>query len=474
MKVVRILARYIVGIVFIVSGFLKGVDPVGTSLKVKEYFHAFLNMDPGHWALWIGIALCAVEFLTGVCILKVIKFRFLSGLALLMCIFFAGVTFFSAYTGKVSDCGCFGDVIHLDPWPSFYKNLVLLALTIFLYTQRHRARPIANSFWEWAFMFGYAAFIVGVSLYSMRNLPPADLSDFKPGRDLFKGDSTAMVKYKTEILYSKDGVTKKFSLNHLPDSSWKYVETISTVIEGSERIAHKMPFLLKDAVGVDVTESVLRTEGPIIFISFYDADGITDEDLGKLKNLGDTLLLRKSSASASADNSDYGYDASDAIYGFLSSTQGAEVYVLSAMTPEETMASLKPISDAVEKEDISDVFSASHSDRNLPFKIVYGDFKTIVTFNRSNGGATYVNQGLIVHKWSAAKYNNKRILSAISKNPTALMTGTEEHSRLFLIISLAIIVGMVLIVRFISKALYKTVKHTVEVIEEIGEDESSS
>ncbi|MBP5517970.1 MAG: DoxX family protein [Bacteroidales bacterium] len=446
MKVVRILARYIVGIVFIVSGFLKGVDPVGTSLKVKEYFHAFLNLDPGHWALWIGIALCAVEFLTGVCILKVIKFRFFSGLALLMCIFFAGVTFYSAYTGKVSDCGCFGDVIHLDPWPSFYKNLVLLALTIFLYSQRHRARPIASNFWEWAFLFGYAAFIVGVSLYSMRNLPPADLSDFKPGRDLFKGDSTSMVKYKTEILYSKDGVTKKFSLNHLPDTSWKYVETISTVIEGSERIAHKMPFLLKDSAGEDVTESVLRTEGPVIFISFYDADGITDDDLGKLKNLGDSLK-----------------------YG----SRQSEVYVLSAMTPEQTMASLKPISDAIEKEDISDVFSASHSDLNLPFKIVYGDFKTIVTFNRSNGGATYVNQGLIVHKWSAAKYNNKRILSAISKNPTALMTGTEEHSRLFLIISLAIIVGMVLIVRFISKALYKTVKHTVEVIEEIGEDESS-
>lgn len=438
MRFVRILARYIVGIVFIVSGFLKGVDPVGTSLKVKEYFHAFLNMDPGHRALWIGIALCAVEFLTGVCILKVIKFRFFSGLALLMCIFFAGVTFYSAYTGKVSDCGCFGDVIHLDPWPSFYKNLVLLALTIFLYTQRHRARPIANSFWEWAFMFGYAAFIVGVSLYSMRNLPPADLSDFKPGRDLFKGDSTAMVRYKTEILYSKDGVTKKFSLNHLPDSSWKYVETISTVIEGSERIAHKMPFLLKDATGEDVTESVLKTEQPIIFISFYDADGITDDDLGKLKNLGD-------------------------------STKGADVYVLSAMTPEETLTSLKPIADAVEKQDISDIFSSSHGERSLPFKIVYGDFKTVITFNRSNGGATYVNKGIIVKKWSAAQYSNQKIISAITKNPYLLTKGSEHQSRLFLIVSLAIIIGMVLIIRFISKALYKTVKETVDVLEDMGE-----
>lgn len=454
MRFVRILARYIVGIVFVVSGFLKGVDPVGTSLKVKEYFHAFLNMDPGHWALWIGIALCAVEFLTGVCILKVIKFRFFSGMALLMCIFFAGVTFYSAYTGKVSDCGCFGDVIHLDPWPSFYKNLVLLALTIFLYTQRHRARPIANSFWEWAFMFGYAAFIVGVSLYSMRNLPPADLSDFKPGRDLFKGDSTAMVRYKTEILYSKDGVTKKFSLNHLPDSSWKYVETISTVIEGSERIAHKMPFLLKDATGEDVTEFVLKTEQPIIFISFYDADGITDDDLGKLKNLGDSL------------NSAV---ASDIFGAYSSGARNAAIYVLSALTPEETLASLKPIADAVEKQDISDIFSSSHGERNLPFKIVYGDFKTVITFNRSNGGATYVNKGIIVKKWSAAQYSNQKIISAITKNPYLLTKGSEHQSRLFLIVSLAIIIGMVLIIRFISKALYKTVKETVDVLEDMGE-----
>ena len=248
-KLLRKAARYLVGIVFIASGFLKGVDPVGTSLKVKEYFHAFLGMDPGHWALWLGIALCVVEFLTGVCILKVIKFRFFSAIAFLMSLFFAGVTLYSALTGKVEDCGCFGDVIHLDPWPSFYKNIVLVVLTAFLYSQRHRARPIAGSFWEWAFMFGYSVFIVGLALYSMIELPPADLTDFRPGRDLFRGDSTALVKYKTEIIYSKDGVRKSFSLNHLPDSTWKYEETVSTVVEGSERVARQMPLILKIHLG---------------------------------------------------------------------------------------------------------------------------------------------------------------------------------------------------------------------------------
>ena len=443
-KLLRKAARYLVGIVFIASGFLKGVDPVGTSLKVKEYFHAFLGMDPGHWALWLGIALCVVEFLTGVCILKVIKFRFFSAIAFLMSLFFAGVTLYSAFTGKVEDCGCFGDVIHLDPWPSFYKNIVLVVLTAFLYSQRHRARPIAGSFWEWAFMFGYSVFIVGLALYSMRELPPADLTDFRPGRDLFRGDSTALVKYKTEIIYSKDGVRKSFSLNHLPDSTWKYEETVSTVVEGSERVARQMPLILKNSFGEDVTETVLKSESPVVFISFYDGDGITHDDLGKLKNLGDSL--------------NYG-------------RHRADVYVLSAMTEEETLARLKPIADAVENEAISDVFSSSYTEKSLPFSLVYSDYKSVITFNRSNGGATYVNRGIIVKKWSAAKYSNRKIVSDITKDPYLLTQGSEGRSRLFLIVSLAVIIGMVLIIRLIFKALYKTVKGTVDVLEKIGEDD---
>ncbi len=443
-KLLRKAARYLVGIVFIASGFLKGVDPVGTSLKVKEYFHAFLGMDPGHWALWLGIALCVVEFLTGVCILKVIKFRFFSAIAFLMSLFFAGVTLYSALTGKVEDCGCFGDVIHLDPWPSFYKNIVLVVLTAFLYSQRHRARPIAGSFWEWAFMFGYSVFIVGLALYSMRELPPADLTDFRPGRDLFRGDSTALVKYKTEIIYSKDGVRKSFSLNHLPDSTWKYEETVSTVVEGSERVARQMPLILKNSFGEDVTETVLKSESPVVFISFYDGDGITHDDLGKLKNLGDSL--------------NYG-------------RHRADVYVLSAMTEEETLVRLKPIADAVENEAISDVFSSSYTEKSLPFSLVYSDYKSVITFNRSNGGATYVNRGIIVKKWSAAKYSNRKIVSDITKDPYLLTQGSEGRSRLFLIVSLAIIIGMVLIIRLIFKALYKTVKGTVDVLEKIGEDD---
>ena len=446
-KLLRKAARYLVGIVFIASGFLKGVDPVGTSLKVKEYFHAFLGMDPGHWALWLGIALCAVEFLTGVCILKVIKFRFFSLIAFLMSLFFAGVTLYSAITGKVEDCGCFGDVIHLEPWPSFYKNIVLVVLTAYLYSQRHRARPIAGNFWQWAFMFGYAIFIVGVALYSMRELPPADLTDFRPGRDLFKGDSTALVKYKTEIIYSKDGVRKSFSLNHLPDSTWKYEETISTVVEGSEKVARQMPFLLKNSFGEDVTQAVLKSESPVVFISFYDASGITHDDLGKLKNLGDSLNFGR---------------------------HRADVYVLSAMTEDETVKSLQPIADAIENEAISDVFSSSYTQRSLPFGIVYSDFKSVITFNRSNGGATYVNKGIIVKKWSAAKYSNSKIISAITKNPYMLTRGSEGHSRVFLIVSLAIIIGMAMIIRLIFKALYKTVKGTVDVLEKIGEDNSEN
>ena len=92
----------------------------------------------------------------------------------------------------------------------------------------------------------------------------------------------------------------------------------------------------------------------------------------------------------------------------------------------------------------------------------------MITFNRSNGGATYVNRGIIVKKWSSAKYTNRKIISSISSDPMLQTARSTERSRLFLIISVAVIIGMVIIIRFISKALYKTVRHSVERIDEIG------
>ncbi len=469
MQLLRLISRYVIGFVFIVSGFLKAIDPVGTALKVQEYFHAFFRTDlTVRYAIVLGVVLCVAEFLTGVGILKVIKFRFFTALAFLMTLFFVLVTLISAITGKVADCGCFGEILHLDPWPSFYKNIVLLALCIILYRQRFKVSPIANSFWEWAFVAVYAVLIIGVSVYSVRNLPPSDFSDFRPGRSLLSEDSTQQIRYETEILYSKDGITKKFSLDNLPDSTWKYVETISTVLEGSEKLAKTMPFILKDGNGRNVTNEVLKSPKPLVFISFYNAENITDEGLDKLKNLCETLNDNTNTELIGSFYS-YAYEA-DGLDGSVSSITAAyeasedleslvphkyEVYVLSAMTPEETYKALRPVIEVSESEERAELFSSSHNRKDLPFNIVYSDFKTVITFNRSNGGATYINGGMIVKKWSALKYGNGKIVKTISQNPLLLAEGGEKVSRLFLIVSIAVIVGLVLVVRFISRAIYK-------------------
>ncbi|MBO4691192.1 MAG: hypothetical protein J5604_00245 [Bacteroidales bacterium] len=439
MKAVRFIARYIVGIVFIVSGFLKAVDPVGTALKVNEYSQAYLGTGFGSYATWIAVALCAVEFLTGVCVLKVIKFRFFSLIALLLSLFFLIVTFVSALTGKVSDCGCFGEVIKLEPWPSFFKNVVLSVLALFLYLNRKKARPIANRFWEITYIFAYTVAIVALSVYALKRLPPADLTDFRPGRDLMVSDTTALVKYKTEILYSKDGKMQKFDLKHLPDSTWKYEKTISTVIEGSEKYAKRMSFLLKDASGEDVTKSVLSLPNPIIMVSVYDASTITEEDLSKLKNLADSLDTE---------------------------LHKAEVFLVSALTEEQTLALVKPIADAVEHEKLSDIY-ATHYDETkvLPFDIVYSDYKTVITFNRSNGGATYIKNAQILRKWSASAYNNKKIIKALSEDYTLVAVRSAAASRIFLIVSLIVIILLVIILRVISKLLYKAVVNLEEITE---------
>ncbi len=442
MRFLVTLCRYILGIVFIVSGFLKAIDPVGTGLKISEYVNAItghiVGLEAGAFA---AMALCTLEFLTGVCVLKVLKFRPFSALALFMCIFFTLLTLYSAVSGKIADCGCFGEILKLSAWHSFYKNLILLLCACLLYSKRAKVHPVANPFWEWIYIVGYAASLFFVSLYAYRNLPPVDFTDFRQGRDLMASDSLVNIKYKTEIVYSKDGVSKAFDLKHLPDSTWKYERTISTPVEGSEKLASQMRLQLRDASGVDVTNMVLSASKPQIFIVLYNAESFTSDNLSRLKNVADSL--------------NYGQGRGD-------------VHLLSSLSAEDTYKVLKPIYEAVEADSHADIFSP-YVNKSLPFDILYSDFKNVITLNRANGGAIYIKEGKIIRKWGERNYSTKRILKSINIDSSLLARQAEVRSRIFLLSAIVVFIFMVLIIRFVSRALYKTVKSTVDTIEEIAE-----
>lgn len=191
MKYIVTLSRIIVGILFIISGFIKLNDPVGFSFKLEEYFSpGVLDLDflmP--YALGISIFVVILEVLLGIMLLIGFRARITVWSLLLMIIFFTFLTFYSAYFNKVTDCGCFGDAIKLTPWESFTKDVVLLVLIVVLFLG---VKYIGSPFGD-----GSKRLIVGLSLlvsaifayYVLNHLPALDFRPYKIGANIEEGMS---------------------------------------------------------------------------------------------------------------------------------------------------------------------------------------------------------------------------------------------------------------------------------------------
>ena len=142
MDKLRFLSRIIVGLVFMFSGIVKAVDPLGSAYKFNDYFIAF-NLDfLKPFALVLAILLFTAEFLAGFSVLS--GYRQRTGIwgVLLLMIVFTPLTLVLALTNPVSDCGCFGDAIHLTNWQTFWKNVVLMVFTLILFAGRKRIKPV--------------------------------------------------------------------------------------------------------------------------------------------------------------------------------------------------------------------------------------------------------------------------------------------------------------------------------------------
>ena len=130
------ISRILLGLTFIFSGFVKGIDPLGSTYKFTDYFNAFQMPWLTDLAFALGIFLAAAEFLLGTAFLFNFFIRITSWFMLAFMVFFTGLTLVIALTNPVTDCGCFGDALIITNWQTFYKNIVLLALAIFVFMQR--------------------------------------------------------------------------------------------------------------------------------------------------------------------------------------------------------------------------------------------------------------------------------------------------------------------------------------------------
>jgi uncharacterized membrane protein YphA (DoxX/SURF4 family) len=227
------IARYFVGILFIFSGLIKLNDPVGTQIKLEEYFDVFatdisalagLFHELIPMALYISVILCVAEVILGVAVL--IKYRMRTTLWILLglIVFFTFLTFYSAYFNKVTDCGCFGDAIKLTPWASFTKDVILLVLILFLLSQQRYLKTRTPARVGNIVMGASLLGSVLVAIYAIVYMPPIDFLPYKPGANLPK---LMQPSAKLEYAYKMEKDGKLVELTQYPtDTTYVFKEMI--------------------------------------------------------------------------------------------------------------------------------------------------------------------------------------------------------------------------------------------------------
>lgn len=271
MKVLRILSRLIIGLVFVFSGVVKAIDPLGTAYKFHDYFHAFNLGILDSLCLPLAILMFTAEFISGFSILSGLKFKTgLWGVIILMVIF-TPVTFILALTNPVSDCGCFGDAIHLSNWQTFGKNIVLVLLLLILYKGRDQIKKIVNIKIEWPVISIVIILFMLFSLFNLRYLPVIDFLPYKKGikiaDKMVVPEGVPSDEYKTTFIYEKNGVRKEFSLNNYPanDSSWKFVDQKSVLLKkGYVPPIHD--FQITDQNGENLTNDILSDKDYLVLM----------------------------------------------------------------------------------------------------------------------------------------------------------------------------------------------------------------
>lgn len=229
MKILKLISRLSLGIVFTFSGFVKAVDPLGTAYKFTDYFVEAFSM-PGLAGLSLGLSIIlnAIEFLVGICLLLNVKPRLSSIGALIFMIVFTPLTLYIAIYSPVEDCGCFGDALKLSNWATFYKNLIFLSLAVFLFIKTKGECKTYRGKIDWILAGAFLTIITIFQLYSLSRLPVIDFRPYSVGTYIpekmvmpegAKPDSFAIFY---TLKHLETGITKKIDdVAYIEKEIWK-------------------------------------------------------------------------------------------------------------------------------------------------------------------------------------------------------------------------------------------------------------
>lgn len=261
------LLRWLFGAVFVFSGLVKSVDPVGTSVFVEKYLATYGLGRMMEYALPIAIVLAVVEMTIGVAVIVNAFRRVTLRVALLFVVLFTVITLLSATVLPIGDCGCFGDAVTLSPWATFWKNIVLMAVVVVLSKYDNRESKTSNVQIAIALIGVFIA--LGLNLYALRHQPLVDFLPYKVGTDLrtaILNERTAAA-VNTVLIFRDKGTGEEHQFATTDSGCWlddglEYVGVRQEAMHDAEYA----DFAIYDAAGNDVSTELLEQKGRVAWL----------------------------------------------------------------------------------------------------------------------------------------------------------------------------------------------------------------
>ena len=287
------IARTLLALTFLFSGFVKAVDPLGTVYKIQDYLHEGFG-GVFQWAIpaagVAAVCLIALEWLLGIAMLLNVRTQWTSWITLLFYCIMTPLTLYIAIANPVSDCGCFGDALVITNWQTFWKNIILLLLSICLVICR-KAIPELFSWWmEIIIALAALGSVAGIMGYSYTHLPQIDFRPYKVGNHIPTlmeiPDDAEVDQYEITLIYAKGGKEQTFTLENYPkgDPEWTFVDQKSVLIKkGYVPPIHD--FEIETLEGDYITQDILESEEPVALVVMYDLTKTDTTQLEKLMHM---------------------------------------------------------------------------------------------------------------------------------------------------------------------------------------------
>ena len=354
----NVVCRWVVGLVFLFSSFVKGVDPMGTTFKVQEYMTAWsIGGLTFEWALpfadFMSVALICAEFLVGVLLITNAYRRLSAWLLVLMMLFFTVTTLADAITNKVTDCGCFGDAVKLTNWQTFWKNVALDVPTVYIFLTRNMRLKRRFERDGIIFIFAVAAMLV-FEIYNIKHEPVIDFRPWKIGNKMMDLESTEGMKSYVTYRNTKTGESDEFEsaqlMDKLSDSEWaaEWEWESSRVVDPREIAAPG--FSMLDLEGEDRAMDLLPAEDGMLIVTVHHIDKVNTKGVKEVKRAVT-----------------------------LAEENGIKIVMLTAALPEEVQA-----------------WMADNDISGLDY--LFADATAIETMMRGNPGFMYVKNATVVDK----------------------------------------------------------------------------